>query len=167
MPTPTPEDLAAAVRFSPIEKIKALLAQGADVNGKDSVGNTALIYAAGREGHLEIARLLLDNGARIDETNKWGDTALIRSIDWDNTTDMVRFLLGRGASIDIKNRSGYTAESMAASKGRSVIVKLIQEVRAERQKLAAEEARLEAARKLTMERQQQLKKIKPSPFRPK
>jgi ankyrin repeat protein len=165
MPSPTSDDLIFAVRFSAIEKIKALLAQGADINGKDSVGNTALIYAASKD--VEAARLLLDNGARIDETNKWGDTALIRAVDWNNSPDMVRFLLDRGASTDIKNRSGYTAESMAAAKGRSAIVKMIQEVRRERDRLAAEKARLEAARKLTAERQQQLKKIKPSPFRPK
>ena len=60
MPSPTSADLIFAVRFSTIEKVKELLAQGADVNGKDSVGNTALIYAAGREGnYVEVARLLL------------------------------------------------------------------------------------------------------------
>ena len=168
MPSPISNDLIFAVRFSSIEKVKELLAQGADVNAKDSIGNTPLIYAAGTEGRVEIARLLLDKGARIDETNNWGDSALIRSIDWDNSTEMVRLLLERGASTEIKNRGGYTAESMAVSRGRTMIVRMIKDAAETKRKQAEEKAKIKAAHDLAAERQKQLKNKKPPPsFGPK
>ena len=160
MSSPISNDLIFAVRFSTIEKVKELLAQGADINAKDSIGNTALIYAAGTEGRVEIARLLLDKGARINETNNWGDSALIRAIDWDNSTEMVRLLLNRGADLNIKNKGGYTAEGMASSRGRSLIVRMIKEAAEVQRKAAAEKARIEAAHLLAAERQKQLKNKK-------
>ena len=45
------------------EKVKALLAQGADVNAKTRFGGTALMYAA-RNGHKEIVRILWEAGAK-------------------------------------------------------------------------------------------------------
>ena len=55
--------------------LQGLLDRGADVNAKDSGGNTALIWAAWY-GCVDVVRLLLDNGADVNVKNNFGDSAL-------------------------------------------------------------------------------------------
>jgi len=52
-----------------------LLEKGADVNGKDSSGHTALICAA-KVGHIETVQLLLARGADTNAKDNWNETAL-------------------------------------------------------------------------------------------
>src|SRR2546425_543398 len=59
------EKLLTAGRKGDAEAVKALLAKGADVNGKTRYGATALSYAADK-GHLEVVRILLDHGANVN-----------------------------------------------------------------------------------------------------
>lgn len=172
MPSITPDYFINAVRFSDIEKVKSLLAQGADPNAKDGLGNTALLYVARRMDGEERAQLLLDKGARIDETSVEGNTPLILA-SRDNNVKMVRFLLAKGASLDIKNRSGYTALGVAESWGHAEIMRILREAAETRKKLTAEraqrdaeKARADAAHTLAAERQKRLKQIGPK-FRPK
>ena len=56
------------------ELIKLLLARGADVNGSDAHGNTALSEAASNGCDRETMRLLIKAGARIDRKNVSGLT---------------------------------------------------------------------------------------------
>jgi ankyrin repeat protein len=55
--------LIEAASMGDTEKVQTLLAQGADVNAKDSRGCTALMWAK-REGHKEIVRILKEAGAK-------------------------------------------------------------------------------------------------------
>ncbi|MCX8200116.1 MAG: ankyrin repeat domain-containing protein, partial [Candidatus Micrarchaeota archaeon] len=56
------------------ELVKLLILYKADVNAKDSLGWTALMYAADK-GMLEIASQLLDAGANAGIEDKSGNTA--------------------------------------------------------------------------------------------
>jgi ankyrin repeat protein len=146
--------------------MKDLLARGADVNEKDGVGNTALMYAAGRLNYMEVARLLVDKGALINEPATSGNTALILACAVNNT-EMVRFLLAKGVELDNRNKAGWTAEEIAKSKGYHGLALMIKEAADTRRNLAEEKARREAAHNLAIERQQRLKKMRPpSPLRP-
>ena len=49
--------------MTPTEKVQALLAQGADMNAKNDIGGTALMYAK-EKGHKEIVRILKEAGAK-------------------------------------------------------------------------------------------------------
>jgi ankyrin repeat protein len=58
---------AAGVLYCPtrngLETVQALLAQGADVNAKDNLGYTALMYAK-EMGYVETIRMLKKAGAK-------------------------------------------------------------------------------------------------------
>lgn len=74
-PSPSSTLLAAASRGATADAREAL-AQGADVNGADALGRTALMIAAQR-GDAALVRLLLDAGADTRRTDHDG----LRAID--------------------------------------------------------------------------------------
>ena len=58
------------------EEVRSALAHGGNVNEKDSIGHTALMWAV-INGHNSIVKLLLDQpGVKINETSIRGNTAL-------------------------------------------------------------------------------------------
>jgi hypothetical protein len=78
-----------------LEKVRILLAHGADVNTRPETDRTALLVASSYPGTLNLLKLLLDHGADLHAQDKGGATALalaIRSSD----IDVVRFLVERG-----------------------------------------------------------------------
>ena len=54
--------------------IRRLIHQGADVNAKDTYGDTPLMYAA-RHGHSRSAALLIASGADVNARDAYGVTA--------------------------------------------------------------------------------------------
>ena len=65
------EDLGRALRdaayLGDLDEVRSLLAQGADVNAKNSFGKTPLMRAA-EQGNTAVAGLLLENlGVRVPE----------------------------------------------------------------------------------------------------
>ena len=53
------------------ETVKLLIANGADVNAKDVIGQTPLLSAAGG-GHKEIVALLITKGADVNAKDSQG-----------------------------------------------------------------------------------------------
>lgn len=104
------------------EIVQLLLENGANVNGMDSRGTTALDEAA-LEGHTEIVRLLLDNGAEINHGTRHG-SALIWAAGTPNL-DTAKLLLERGADVNAKFGDGRTALMQAAQNGHVATVKLL------------------------------------------
>jgi len=134
-----PTALMLAVFSGRIQTVRALLAQGIDVNARDKGGNTALMYA-GLYGEKEAAYLLLDHGAEAQPNDggedpleyfvEFGDPSLVRRmlahgskinghdpmgetplIQAASLADapMVRFLLKEGAEVDARDNEGETA----------------------------------------------------------
>ena len=73
--TSTAPPLLLAALNSHAEVIKLLVAQGAELDGKDKFGNTSLHYASQR-GSKDIVKLLISNKANINTKNKGGETPL-------------------------------------------------------------------------------------------
>lgn len=67
------EELLEAARKSDVEKVKALLAKGANVNTKSPYGVTPLGFACSR-GSVEIVKILLDSGAEVNVTDTFYKT---------------------------------------------------------------------------------------------
>ena len=88
------------------EKIKKLLAKGADVNARDKLGSTALLEAACR-GHLEIVKLLLDKGADINAKDFNEQTAL-HNASLKGNLKIVKALVRAGANLDARDEYGIT-----------------------------------------------------------
>ena len=90
------EDLLEAVRKGDATRVKALLAQGADVNSKSPYGATSLFFAADR-GNVEMIKILLDHGADVNVKDTfYGATALTWASE-KQRVEVMRLLMSKGA----------------------------------------------------------------------
>lgn len=105
------------------EIANALLAHGAEINAKDSSGNTALHHAA-QGGHTDIVNRLLAAGVEIDAKGSFGETAMHRAV-WGRHTEIAHALVTGGADIDAKDSASTTALTRAAEGGCTEIVKIL------------------------------------------
>ncbi len=139
---PAPGALLDAVVDSDTLAVRNLIQQGADVNERDSQGNTPLSRAASY-GYLEVVRTLLDKGANVDSRNTRGETALmLASASYrSNNEPIIRLLLTKGANMDIKNNDGDTALTLARKRDRQSIVGILKEETTNRKRIAEEFAR--------------------------
>lgn len=107
--------------------VKMLIDAGADVNGQDKIGTSALMFAASAPGGSETVQLLLDSGARINMVdNNEHFTALMWAAA-EGQVDNVKVLLKHKADTTLQDVDGDTAESFAAKKGHSAIAQLLKE----------------------------------------
>lgn len=82
------------------EQLEEYIAQGADVNAKDIMGFTALMYAVADKDHkLNIIETLLKNGADVNAKSNDGYTPLLAAMHGENPETIV-LLLERGANFN-------------------------------------------------------------------
>ena len=84
-----------------IEKVKALVARGADVNARSNDGRSPILVAAGIRGNREVLTFLLDHGANPSlkgSGNATGGTPLGEAAKASDEA-MVRLLIERGADV--------------------------------------------------------------------
>lgn len=113
--------------------VKALLAQGADVNATSADGYTALMYTASY-GNSEIVRFLLDKGADVNAQDKTGHTALMEAAKQEldagdvmaDYVGTVTALLDKGADVSVRDKYGRTALMYADAYGLRNKGKIIQ-----------------------------------------
>jgi uncharacterized protein len=114
-------ELFDAVRRGDTATIRLAIRSGADPNGRNYVGATALIYAAGFASP-ENMRLLLDSGAEVNAKTNLGATALMWST---GDTAKVSLLLEGGAEVNAKAKDGTTALVSAALRGNIEAMRLL------------------------------------------
>jgi ankyrin repeat protein len=83
-----------------VDKVRLLLAKGAEVNARSKQGHTALTIAAARVGSAEVIRSLLDHGADLVAGNVLGAAAQSGDIR------VAQLLLERGADPNNGNKIG-------------------------------------------------------------
>src|SRR5437870_734100 len=93
--------LMHAAAFGSVEAVKLLLDAGADVNAKNSVDASALIWGA---ADAAKARMLIEKGADVNAKSKLGRTPLLVAATCDGCTETVRLLISKGA--DVKAKAG-------------------------------------------------------------
>ena len=96
------------------DAVKALIANGADVNTKDKDGVTALMEAVFK-GHLSIVKILVDAGADVNAKSRRDMTALIIA-SIRGFTGVVKILVDAGADMNAMDENGMTALMHAKGK---------------------------------------------------
>jgi ankyrin repeat protein len=109
----------ALVLFSDdADAVKLLLDHGADVNGRDEDGDTALLLACGVSNFArpgpEIVKLLLAYHADVNAKDKRGTTPLIAAAR-HGRLDIVRLLLAAHANINAVDQNGISALQYAVN----------------------------------------------------
>ena len=92
---PSNKNLLEGAKEGDFEKVLHALESGANVNAKDSNGETALMHAS-RKGRVDIVRHLLKNGADVNIPNNDGWTALMYASKYGHH-DVFRTLRNYGA----------------------------------------------------------------------
>jgi ankyrin repeat protein len=111
----------ACKRGSPVEVRHALL-DGADIDSKDSMGNTPLHYAT-IGGYLPTIYTLLSYDANPNIQNNHGSTPLIYTAQ-HNFVEAARQLLAAKAKREIPTFNGNTALHISAEKGHMGVTEL-------------------------------------------
>ena len=117
------EALIKAVDAGYLDIIVALLDKGADVDARDSLGETALQKAV-KLGHDKIIRILIDRGADINVQDRFGETAILKCAK-NGKKKIATLLLERGANVNVKNVENETALIKAVENGYDKIVALL------------------------------------------
>lgn len=120
----TPIMLAAAEGHEEI--VSMLIQGGADVNAKNELGRTSLMFSA-NYGFFEIAEMLLENGASTDDVanDETGWTAIIAA-SFNGHRNLVRLLLEHGADQNIRDTSGKTALMWAEEQGHRRVARTLE-----------------------------------------
>jgi len=87
--------------------VKVLIECGADVDAKDSSGQTVLMREV-EKGHTEMVKVLIECGADVDAKDSSGQTVLMREAKKGHN-DMVKVLLDAGAKLNEKDKNGQSA----------------------------------------------------------
>ena len=115
--------LVDAVKAGDVATVRALVAQGIDVNAAEVDGTTPLHWAAYGQG-AEIARLLLAAGASVNIGNRYGVRPLSLACV-DGNAPVIAALLDAGANPNTSLMEGETAVMTAARSGNVEAVELL------------------------------------------
>ncbi len=92
------KQLLEAASEGDLPGVQTALKTGADIEAKETYGDTALNLAA-EQGHVEVVKVLLEAGANIH--NKGGaDKTPIKNAAFAGNVVVVRLLLEHGAKVD-------------------------------------------------------------------
>jgi uncharacterized protein len=115
--------------------LELTLANGADVQSKDSYDGTGLIRAAHR-GYPEIVARLIEAGVKLDHVNRLGWTALLEAIilgdGGRDHIETVRLIVDAGAGVNIADNAGVTPLAHAEQRGFDEIAAILVNAGADR-----------------------------------
>lgn len=104
--------------------VKKLVEEGADVNGTDASGRTALLEAAWG-GFAEIVKFILSRGASVNCADSTGFTPLMRAVE-EKHAAVVTLLIKSGADVNTRGYvRGSTPLMLAAEKGDVKIIEAL------------------------------------------
>ena len=113
------------------DAVRSLLKQGADVNGAQGDGMSALHWAAER-GDAELADMLLVAGADINAVTRIGQYTPLHLAGKSGSAPVITALVKTGADVNARStNSGVTALHMAASSGSAAAVNALLDARAD------------------------------------
>ena len=117
--------LAAYTGIVPLVRSQFRIAD-LEVDGKDSLGRTALHWAA-MNGHEAAVKLLLEKGVDLESKDTGSGRTPLSWAAENGHEAVVKLLLEKGVDLESKDGGGQTPLSLAAEKGHEVVVKLLLE----------------------------------------
>ncbi|WP_353283954.1 ankyrin repeat domain-containing protein [Wolbachia endosymbiont (group A) of Lypha dubia] len=117
--------LLAVANGDDLNRVKALVSQGASLEAKDNSNNTPL-HSACNNGHVKVVEYLIKEGASLKAKNKDGEVPLHAAAQHDSTLEVVEFILNRDPSgiNDITN-DGRTPLHLAIQGNKTNTVELL------------------------------------------
>jgi ankyrin repeat protein len=110
-----------------VGEVRRLVEAGADVNWRDSVGETAL-FGACAWGRLEVVRYLLEVGARHDLRESFSGLTPLHWAASHGNIDTIRALLEAGSDPTIEDKFGRLPVDLAHEHGKGQHVALLKKV---------------------------------------
>ncbi len=110
------DEIQDALLMNDVNRVRALLDQGGDIETKFVLGWTPLIRAS-EEGKTDIVRVLIEKGADISAKSENGETALWCAA-MAGRADIVRLLLDKGADVNTEDTGGLSALGIAETQKR-------------------------------------------------
>ncbi|MGA3204246.1 MAG: ankyrin repeat domain-containing protein [Bryobacteraceae bacterium] len=104
--------------------VAGLLKQGADIDGAQGDGSTALHWAVFNDD-LETAKMLIAAGANVKVTTREGAITPLFMASTNGNAAMIETLLKAGADVNAKKANGTTALMLAAASGSADAVKML------------------------------------------
>jgi len=89
-----------AAKLGDLDKVKAFLDQGIDINAKNERGQAAMHVAVNGK-QKKITELLITKGGDVNVKDKWGYTPLYYAI-WNEDANMVSLLVDKGADVNVR-----------------------------------------------------------------
>lgn len=116
-------DLLAAAEAGRITEVRRLIAGGADLEGRDGQGRTALLLAV-TDNHIEMAKALLAAGANLNAQAANRDTPWLLA-GASGRTEIVAAMLPLKPDLSLRNRYGGNALIPACERAHVETVKLL------------------------------------------
>ena len=107
-----------------LDVLQILINYGADINARDSRGNTLLHYAC-KTGHLPIVEYLIVQRNMSPNIQNQQDKTPLHWACWNGHLPIVEFLISQGADISVKDENGWTPLKAAQESYHLDIVKYL------------------------------------------
>lgn len=120
--------LASAIHNKNLKIVKYLCENGANINLKDNVNNTALLHAIYVDS--EIALYLIEKGADLTIKNKLNETPM-HFAAMSGDLFICKILIDRGLDINVTNKNNHTPIMLAAGNKHIKLVRLLLENKAD------------------------------------
>ncbi len=113
-----------AIQEGDFDRLKTLVAQGADVDEEWDVDGTTPLLAAAEQNKLKAAAFLIQSGASVNQGDSYNRTPLMVAA-LEGHYHMAQLLLSAGALAHFKDEYGETALTYATSQGYSKLAQLL------------------------------------------
>ena len=98
-----------------LQEVENAIKAGANVNAKDQVGWTALMYAGAQNSNPDVITVLIKNGADVNAADQEEQTPLMHAAAGNSNPEVISTLLKAGANVNAKNKYGATALMQATA----------------------------------------------------